>query len=347
MGLTRREFLEGLVGASIVGLLGAGIIQDLELYKLLGGNKRATITETTTQMQSEIVTITVTETEINSQAPQTYTETVTQTVTEYSNTTTTQTSTQTSSTTTQPPQNLEQILFGNSNMPFIPLEVEDAKIGTYNAHITAYGYVTNKQLTIELPIQYVSNGNINIGDLLSAVKEYNKNNGTNYKVYLVLGNEGLNQAIQQNGQWILPATEIYYNIVISDKGPEDVYNALQNLWNGNATVVMPTSNQGPYSNSLYGWSNAIDESIIIEYQNGQQVNSVINYINLTDYILGTPNNSNPSSGGTLHVDTIANTQQVGTYTSGGNKYPIYQVNNYNGTYIVFIQAQGNPIFSSL
>ena len=352
MGLTRREFLEGLVAASIVGLLGAGVIQDLELYKLLGGNKRATVTETTTQMQSEIVTITVTETEINSQAPQTYTETVTQTVTEYSNTTETQTSTQTCPTTTQPPQSLEQILFGNNNnMQFIPLEVTGVQVGSSNAHITVYDYVTNTQLQIEIPLPYVSNGNINIGNLLSAVNRYNQNNGTNYKLYLVLGRAGLNQAIQQNGQWFLPATEIYYNIIISDRGWNDVYNALQNLGNGSATVVMPTSNQGPYSNSLYGWINGVGNIIII-YQNGQQVNSIENpntntgYISLADYILGSSNTntSNPSSGGILHVDTIANVQQVGEYN---NQYPVYQVNDYYGTYIVLIQGQGNELISSL
>jgi hypothetical protein len=76
--------------------------------------------------------------------------------------------------------------------------------------------------------------------------------------------------------------------------------------NGSAIVVMPTSNQGPYSNNLYGWSNDIDESIIIEYQNGQQVNSVLKYIDLANYIFRTPNNSNPTSQGILHVDTIAN-----------------------------------------
>ena len=172
--IDRREFLEGLVAASIVGLLGLSAIQDLELYKLLGNNK-ATYIKNKLVNETEIVTITVTETASNFQAPQTYTETVTQTFTEYSNTTVTETvtPTQTSSTTTQPPQILEQILFGNSNMQFIPLEVKDAKIGGYNTHLSVYGYVTSMQLKIKLPVQYVSNGNINIGDPLSAVKEYN------------------------------------------------------------------------------------------------------------------------------------------------------------------------------
>jgi hypothetical protein len=348
MGLTRREFLKGAILTGIGALIGASAIEDLELDKIIGGNKTTTVTE----IPPETVVITVVNSGNNSQTPQTYTETETQTVTEYSNTTVTetvtptetQTSTQTSSTTTQPPQNLEQILFGNSNMPFIPLEVTNVQIGSSNAHMTVYDYVTDTQLTVELPIKYVSNGNINIGNLLSAVNSYNQNNGTNYKVYLVLGSAGLNQAIQQNDQWILPATEIYYNIIISDRDWNDVYNALQNLLNGNATVVMPTSNQGPYSNSLWGWSNVNDESIIIEYQNGQQVNSVTNYINLADYILGTPNNSNPTSGGILHVDTIASTQESSVYQ---NQYPLYNVNSYFGTLIVLKQSQGYEFISNL
>jgi len=335
--MNRREFLKYLVGAGIGALIGSSAIEDLVLDKLLGGKS---------ENETETVTITVTQTASNSQAPKTYTTTVTQTVTEtettteYSNTTVTQTS----STTTQPPQSLEQILFGNNNnMQFIPLKVTNVETDSNNAYITVYSYLTNTQLKIALPIQYVSNGNINIGNLLSAVNNYNSNNGTNYVLYLVLGRAGLNQAIQQNDIWYLPDSQIYYNIIISDRGWKDVYNALQNLGNGNATVVMPTSNQGPYSNSLWGWSNGIG-SIIIVYQNGQQVNSVGNYINLADSILGTPNNPNPSSQGILHVDTIANVQQVGVYN---NQYPVDEVNKYFGTYIVLIQEQGNELFSNL
>jgi hypothetical protein len=339
--MNRREFLK-LAGAAVAGaLIGGSALEDFVLNKLLGSNKTTTVTE----IPTEKVIITVVNSGSNSQAPQTYT--VTQTVTEYSNTTVTQTPTQTSSTTAQSPQSLEQILFGNNNnMPFIPLEVTGVQIGSQNAHITVYDYLTQTQLEIELPIKYVSNGNINIGNLISAVNNYNQNNGTNYKVYLVLGRAGLNQAIQQNGQWLLPATEIYYNILISDRKPQDLYNALQNLWNGNATVVMPTSNQGPYSNSLYGWINGIG-SIIIEYQNGQQVNSVSDYINLADYILGTPNNPNPTNEGILHVDTIADIQQAGVYNGGGNQYQVYNVINYYGTGIAFVSEQGTPLFSNL
>jgi hypothetical protein len=260
------------------------------------------------------------------------------------NKTVTETGPQTNSTTTQQLQTLEEILFGNSNIQFIPLEVTDVKIDRNNAYLTVYDHLTKTELQIALPIQYVSNGNINIGNLLSVVNNYNQNNRTNYKVYFVVGRADLDQAILQNGIWYLPASQIYYNIVISDREWKNVYNALQNLWNGNAMVVMPTSQQGPYSNSLWGWNNNINSSIIILYQNGQQVNSVLNYINLADYILGTPNNSNPSSQGILHVDTIAGIQKSGIYQ---NQYPVYAVNNYPTTLIAFIQKQGYQLFSNL
>jgi|GEM_PF-3120919 len=335
MNRSRREFLKYL-GASIIGGLVAylGLDSYSEVTKTIyEGNKPANATET--------VTITVTKPAINPQASQTYTTT----------TTVTETTTQTNSTTTQPPQNLEQILFGNSNMQFIPLEVTDVEIGNYNAYLTVYDRLTQTELQIELPIKYVSNGNINIKDLLLGVNNYNQNNQNSgnrlYRLYLVLGRANINQAVQQNGKWILPAPQIYYNMLISDRGWKDIYKALPNLWNENAMVVMPTSGQGPYSNSLYGWDNVNQDSIIILYQNGQQVNSVLNYINLADSILGTPNNSNPTEGGILHVDTIANTQGVGVYNNGNNQYPVYGVNNYYGTYIVLIQGQGNELFSNL
>jgi hypothetical protein len=321
MGLTRREFLK-LVGATTIGgLAGLGIYSLLEKPSateiIYEGNKTVTTTET--------VTVT-----------KTYT----------SNTTVTGTSTQTTTTTTQPPQRLDKILFGGSDMQFIPLKLIDGEKDSNNAYLTLYNPLTNNQLQIALPIQYVSNGNIDIVDLLSAVKNYNQNYGTNYEVYVVLGRLGLDQAIQQNGVWYLPAPQIYYNIVISDGGWQDVYNALLNLFNGNATVVMPTSNQGPYSNSLWAWINGVG-SVVIVYQSGQQVNSVVNDIYLTDSILGTSNNPNPTSGGILHVDTIANVQQVGVYNSGGNQYPVYGVNDYDITIIDFETEEGNPLFSNL
>ena len=347
---TRRELLKYAGAAAIGALIAYFGIEGFQkptsytvtktIYKTI--NKPANATET--------VTITVTKTSINSQAPQTYTttttvtETATQTVTEtITETSTIPSPTTTTTTTTQPPKTLEEILFGNSDIQFIPLEVKNVKIDNNTAYLTVYDYLTNTELQIELPTQYVSNGSINIGDLLSAANNFNSTRGTNYKVYFVLGRANINQAILQNGTWNLPAPQIYYNIIISDGGWEDVYNALQNLLNGNATVVMPTSNQGPYANTLYAWINGIG-SIIISYQNGQQVNNVENSINLANSILGTPNNPNPTGQGTLHVDNIANVQQEGKYN---NQYPVYEVNKYFGTYTVLITEQGTPLVSNL
>jgi hypothetical protein len=333
MGLTRREFLTRDLPA-ILGLAFVGGLIGSEVYWDLKKPSNEIIYEGNA---TETVTITVTKTYTSN-------TTVTETVTE--NMIVTGTSTQTTTTTTQTSQSLEDILFGGSDMQFIPLEVTNIQMGTNNAYLTVYDYLTNTELQIKLPIQYVSNRNINIGNLLSAVNNYNQNPGTNYKVYLVLGRAGLSQAVQQNGVWYLPAPQIYYNILITDREWQDVYNALLNLLNGNATVVMPTSYQGPYSNSLWAWINGIG-NVVTVYQSGQQVNSVEDYINLADYILGTKNNQNPTSGGILHVDTIANVQQVGVYNSGGNQYPVYGVNDYYGTYIVLIPGKGNLLVSNL
>jgi len=282
------------------------------------------------------------------------------------------------------PKDLEKILFGNNNIQFIPLEVTDAKvyyapyITLHNpfteqklqielplinnvAYLTVYNPFTEQKLQIALPSQSVSNRNINVRNLLSAVKSRDERYGTDYRLYLVLGEANLSQAIQQNDDiWYLLDPQIYYkngiwylldprirsNILISDRGWQDVYNALLNLLNGSATVVMPTSNQGPYSNSLWAWINGIDRVVTV-YQNGQQVNSVLKYIDLANYILRTPNNPNPTSGGILHVDTIANVQQVGVYQSQKNQNPVYEVNDDYGTYIVLVPDQGKPLFSNL
>ena len=343
MGLTRREFLTRYLPA-ILGLAFVGGLIGSEVYWDLKKPSNEIIYE---ENATETVTITVTKTYTSNT---TVTETVTQTETVTENMTVTGTSTQTTTTTTQTSQSLEDILFGGSDIQFIPLEVTNVQIGTNNAYLTVYDYLTNTELQIKLPIQYVSNGNINIGNILSAVNNYNQNNQNSgnrpYRLYLILGRAGLSQAVLQNGKWVLPAPQIYYNILISDRGWQDVYNALLNLLNGNATVVMPTSYQCPYSNSLWAWIDGIG-SVVTVYQSGQQVNSVEDYINLADYISETPNNPNPSSQGILHVDTIANVQQVGVYSSGGNQYPVYGVNDYYGTYIVLIPGKGNPLVSNL
>jgi len=242
---------------------------------------------------------------------------------------------------------LEQILFGNSDIPFIPLEVLDVQLGTKNAYLTVRDYYTQKELQLKIPVEYLSNEYINIGDLSSKVNNYNLNNGTNYKIYLVLGRANVNKSILQNGRWNLPFSQIYYNILISDRDWIELYNALQNLMSGNATILMPTLQIGPYANSLWGWINQPlngYDNIIILYQNGQEVNNVINHINLADYILGRPNDVNPTQYGALHVDNVASINVTGRYSNGD---PEVTINKYLGTYIVVIPQQGNPLFPNL
>jgi hypothetical protein len=110
---------------------------------------------------------------------------------------------------------------------------------------------------------------------------------------------------------------------------------------------MPTLYNGPYSNSLWGWSNQPINSynnVIIVYQNEQQINEAINSIKLAGYILGKPNDENPSQYGILRVVTVATIDNKGTYE---NSAAIVTVNKYMGTYIVFMQQKGNYFVSDL
>jgi hypothetical protein len=362
---TRRDFLKWL-GVFVAGTaLGLAIGSSRNLYSLVKEyqqkEKTYTATETKEEIipenQTETITVTVTKTLTNTQVPKTYTitntttisetETITETITTTETITETLTTTSPTSTTTQPSQNLEQILFGNSNLQFIPLEVLDVQLNNNTAYLTVWDDYTQTELQLEAPIKYLSKGNITIGDLFSTVKNYNSTYGTNYQLYLVLGRTNVNEAIQQNGKWILPASQIYYNIIISDKNDKDIYDSLQKVMNGNAAVLMPILQSGPYANSLWGWSNQPINgynNIIILYQNGQQVNSVTNYIKLADYILGELGNKNPTQSGILHVDTIANIDIAGTYQ---NSAAVVEVNNYLGTYIVFVQQKGNLLVPTL
>ena len=355
---TRRDVLKllGYAGAFAVGTaLGLAIGSSRNLYSLVKEyqqkEKIYTTTETKEEIipenQTETITVTVTKTLTNTQVPQTYTITNTTTISETETITETLTTTLPTSTTTQPSQNLEQILFENSNLQFIPLKVLDVQLNNNIAYLTVWDDYTKTELQLEVPIKYLSKGNITVGDLFSRVKNYNSTYGTNYQLYLVLGRANVNEAIQQNGKWILPASQIYYNIIISDKNDKDIYDSLQKVMNGNAAVLMPILQSGPYANSLWGWSNQpINgyDNIIILYQNGQQVNSVTNYIKLADYILGEFGNKNPTQSGILHADTIANIDIAGTYQ---NSAAVVEVNNYLNTYIVFLQQKGNLLVPTL
>jgi len=239
--------------------------------------------------------------------------------------------------------NLEKILFRDSDIPFVSLKVKKAKINNDVAYLTVKDHI---ELRIKLPTPYVSNGNINIVNLLSAVKSYNQEKGDNVGVYTLLGKESIKEAIPQNdnkhNKWILQYP-MSFNIVVSSRGLKEVYNAFQNLWKGRATVLRPTSERAPYRNSLWG-----QDDYIIVYQNMQQVKSALNQIGLASYILRT-NNLDSSSQRILYVGTIAVVKELGVYekSSEGKKYLVVKVKNYYDTVIIVRPEQYISLFSEL
>jgi len=242
--------------------------------------------------------------------------------------------------------NLDKILFGDSDMPFVLLKVEDAERNNDRVYLTVHNHLKEKELQIALPIQYVSYENIDIVDLLSAVNNYNYNNQNKetkkhrYEVYLGLGRKGINGAIPQNdNRWILQDPRSF-NIVVSSGGLKNVYNAFRNLWKGRATVLRPTSELAPYRNSLWGQGD-----YIIVYQNIQQVEEVLNLTNLAKYISKT-NNLDPSS---LYVGTIAVVKESGVYKKSyeGKEFLVVRVKNYYDTDIIFRTEKYIPLFSDL
>ena len=372
--ITRREVLKTAIVAGLVAAIAHFGLDKLLSYvgyqQQKEGLKQYTATQTpytsTSELEQETITITyrkpqvtktVTETETVKETVTktiTKTETVKETVTKTAAETRTETSTTPSSTTTmvQYPRTLEEILFGNSDLEFVPLRILDAKIDGDNAYLLVENPYTKVEVEIEIPVKYVSRshieiGNINITDILSAVRKYNSNNKSNYSVYFILGRSNINNAIELNGKWKLPAPNIYYNIIVSDKDWKEVYDIVEALKKGKALALMPTLNDCPYSDCVWGGSNQLKnkynyDSIIIVYQNGQQVNEAKNFIKLASYILGKPDDKNPTNYGILHVDTVATVEYKGKYENGA---PIFAVKNYKGTIILFVPGNGNPYAS--
>ena len=351
--ITRRDFLKIIATSVATAAITSAIMYSGLSGIFKEGSKWYTTTQTpytsTPESKTEIVTITKTTT--YTQPPVTKTETVTKTVTKTETVTETKTETltkpsQTTTTTTtvQSPRTLEEILFGNSNLEFTVLEILDAKIVGDNAVLLVESRYTRNKAVIEIPLKYLLRGDINIANIFSRVKEYNSYNKGNYSVYFVLGRANVNKAIELNDKWILPASNVYYNIIISDK---DVYDIVETLKKGKALALMPMLEDGPYPYSVWGGSNQLkndynSDSIIIVYQNGQQVNEAKNAIKLASYILGKPNDKNPTSYGILHVDTVATVDYKGKYENGA---PIFTVKDYKGTIILFIPDKGNPYVS--
>ena len=367
--ITRRRLFELIGAAAIGGIIGSIIGPSItNIASLIGyqQQKEGYTANRTYESKQEIITITytqppvtktVTETKTVTKTAtktETVTETYTKTVTETKTATETLTKpspTTTTTTTVQSPRTLEEVLFGNSNLEFTPLKVLDAKIVSNNAVLLVESCYTRNKAVIEIPLKYLSRGNINdninIANIFSRVNEYNLYNKGNYSVYFVLGRANVDKAIELNGKWILPASSIYYNIIISDKDWKDVYDIVETLKKGKALALMPTLEDGPYPYSVWGGSNQLkndynSDSIIIVYQNEQQVKETKNAIKLASYILGKPNDKNPTNYGILHVDTVTTVEYKGKYENGA---PIFTVKDYKGTIILFIPDKGNPYVS--
>ena len=357
--VTRRDFLRTLLTAAVGGIIGGGIVYSG--LSNIGGLKQYTDTQTpyTSTPEPKTKTVTITETSTYKQPPVTKTvtetETVTKTVTKTETVTETRTETlikpsQTTTTTTtvQSPITLEKIVFGNSNLEFIPLKVLDAKVDGDGVKLELESPLTGMGSKLEIPVEYLLGGNIDIGKIFSELNRYNSDNKSNYSVYFVLGRANIDKAIKHGDTWKPDASKMYYSIIISKRDWKDVYNALKSVKDNKAIVLMPTLDKAEYLYAVWGGSNYKinnhdSKSIIIVYQNKQQVDEATDNVKLASYILGKPDDKNPSGSGTLIVATITTVEYKGTYENGA---PIVAVDDYKGTYIVFIHQKGGHLISN-
>ncbi len=367
--ITRRDFLRTLLAATIGGIIGGGIVYSG--LSNIGGLKQYTATQTPYTPKSgpeqETITITytqppvtktVTETKIEKETvtktvTETKTDTITKTVTETRTETLTKPSptTTTTTTTVRYPRTLEEILFGNSNLEFIPLIVLDVEVVDNYAWLQVKSPYTRKTTKIGIPKEYVSRDNIDIKNIVLRVRKYNSEKGGNYLVYFVLGRKGIKNAIEHdNNGWVLDVSNTHYITIISNKDWEYVHNTLKAIEDGKALVLYPTSHKGPYLiNDVWAGSDQLKEkygsdSIIIIYQDKKQVEEAMDCVKLASYILGIPDDKNPTRHGKLKVVTAATVEYRGRYENGA---PIFDVRKYMGTFIAFIHQKGNYLVSNL
>jgi uncharacterized coiled-coil DUF342 family protein len=240
---------------------------------------------------------------------------------------------------------LEEILFGNGNSNDISvIQVNSVQIENGTAYIQGTVGFTGNNVTLEIPVSYVENNNVNIQEFVSVVQQ----NGWNAYIAIDRANlQYMNLLKNQNGTYVIsiqPNEPINIGVMASIANGSTLDNLLNQLTKYD--IVIQDGDQDGHN--VYGAPNALwgylsNSSVVVNFSNNPQYyNLADNMVSIADQIINSPNNYSPSSSG--YIDTYS----IFSGTMGA--YQNYAEYNVTSTYIPLIvlqSGQGNTIISDV
>ena len=262
-------------------------------------------------------------------------------------------------------QNLEQqlqnintltdVLFGNSNSNDISvIQVNSVQIENGTAYIQGTVGFTGNNVTLEIPIGYAENNNVNIQEFVSVVQQYQQNGWNPYISIDRADLQYMNLLNNQNGTYVIsiqPNEPINIGVMASTANSSTLDSVLNNL--GHYTMLIQDGNQGNYAvygdpNAFYGYLPSVTSStggtVVINFPAGSQYYSQAEtMINIADQIINSPGNQNPTSSGYIDTYDIFSVNSTGAYQG----FPEYNVGQIYIPLIVLQSGQGNTIISDV
>jgi len=233
-------------------------------------------------------------------------------------------------------QALEKILFGNSSNDISIIKIDSDNIANGTVYIQGVSYPGGKEVTLEIPISYAENNGVNIQDL------YNASQQNNWNTYIALDRADLQylRLNNQNGTTVIdiqPNEPLNIGEYATPVNASAIYNVLNHLTKYNMVIQDSFS---VYNNhdALWGYKLNSNSSVVIDFSNNSQYNLAEKMINITDQIINSPNNQNPTHSGIIDTYSIFS----GTI-SGYGRYAQYNVGNVYIPLIVLKPEQGNTI----
>ena len=232
-------------------------------------------------------------------------------------------------------QALEKILFGNSSKDISIIQVNSVNINNGTVDITGIAYPSDKEVTLEMPLQYAENNGVNIQNL------YNASQQNNWNTYIALDRADLQYLTlnNQNGTTVIdiqPNEPLNIGEYATPVNASTLYNVLNHLTKYNIVIQdsIPVYNN---HDALWGYKLNSNSSVVIDFSNNYQYNLAEKMINIADQIINSPDNQNPTHSGIIDTYSIFS----GTI-SGYGGYAQYNVGNIYPL-IVLKPQQGNTI----
>jgi archaellum component FlaC len=240
---------------------------------------------------------------------------------------------------------LTKILYGNNNDISV-IQIDSITVENETAYVSGTVSSSGDNVILEIPVNYVENGNVNIQEFVSVIQQYQQNG---WNTYIAIDRADLQYMTllnNQNGTYVIsiqPNEPINIGVIASPANGSTLDNVLNQLTKYNIVIQDGSTVYGS-STALWGWNNPSESSVIVNFQNSNQYQLAETMINIADDIINSPGNQNPTSSGIIYTYSIFQ----GSLTINTNQgYPQYNVGSTYIPLIVLQSGQGNTIISDV